>query len=513
MSDADALFERGAQARREGRNDLARALFLDALAREPTHRNAALALAFLFREEGEGGKAAEALRPLVRAPVSQPRELAAIAEFVAETGETDLALEALGRARTESGETPAFLFAHGRLLFQTGRFDEAREAFVRTFARDPHHAGAYYQWVQTRRWTGREGDEALEVLARAAAAAPSPETLSAISFARAKVADDLGRTDEAFARLHEANALRKSALPPFDHAFYEEWLETFLPGSGRLEGAPPAPAVTDAPRSGDGEPPPAPLFVVGLPRSGTTLLARLLLRRGDAALAGEPDLLGRLAEHLTGPGGRSRDLRRALEALPSTERDRLAEAYLRGLRTRIGGRRPRWAIDKNPLNLWFLPLLRTLFPRAPVLWCRRDRRDVLLSLYFQNFAHPALDFSYDLADLDRHLLLVARAEEAILAEVDPHLLPLDYETFVRDPQAALRAAGRILGPAPHPNGEGEAVLGEESRIATASTWQARQPPHTGSVGRWRRYARFLLAAHPALRGHGFTADLDDPPAA
>ena len=508
MSDADTLFARGAQARQEGRNDLARTLFLDALAREPTHRNAALALAFLFREEGEGGKAAEALRPLVRAPVSRPQELAAIAEFVAETGETDLALEALERARAESGEAPALLFAHGRLLFQTGRFDEAREAFRRAFARDPHHGGAYYQWVQTRRWTGREGDEALEVLTRATAGPSSPETLSAISFARAKVADDLGRTGEAFANLHAANALRKSTLPPFDHAFYEEWLETFLPGSGGHEGALPAPAATDAPRAGD--PLPEPVFVVGLPRSGTTLLARLLLRRGDAALAGELDLLGRLAGHLTGPHGRPRDLRRALETLPSSEREGLAEAYLHELRARIGGRRPRWVLDKNPLNVWFLPLLRTLFPRAPVFWCRRDRRDVLLSLYFQNFAHPALDFSYDLADLERHLLLAARAEEAILAGRDPHLLPLDYETFVRDPLAALRPSEKILGPAPHPNGKEKAALENEGRITTASAWQARQPLHTGSVGRWHRYARFLVDAHPALRHHGFTIDPDDP---
>jgi len=238
---------------------------------------------------------------------------------------------------------------------------------------------------------------------------------------------------------------------------------------------------------------------VGLPRSGTTLLARLLLRRGDTAIAGELDLIGRLATRLAGPAGRPGDLRRALETLPRDEGNRLARAYLCELRARVGGRRPPYALDKNPLNLWFLPLIRVLFPSAPVLWCRRDPRDVLLSLYFQNFAHPALDFSYDLDDLDRHLASAARAGEALLARRDPALFVVDYEALVRDPEATLRAIDRGLGPV-----ERTETAAESGRIATASAWQARQPPHTDSIGRWRRYAPFLLEAAPALARLGFT---------
>lgn len=495
MADADELFARGAEARRAGRNDLAEPLFREALAREPTHRDARVALAFLLREEGEGGEAAEVLRPLVAAPSAGARDLVALAEFAAETGALDLALEAFRRAREVSGEAPAVLAAHGRLLLQAGRFEDARAAFRQAFERDPGDGGAFYQWVQTRRWRGPEGEEALEVLGGAVAKSPPAPARAAILFARAKVLDDLGRTAEAFASLREANAIRKGGLPPFDHSFYEEWLETFPRGA-----IPSRPAFLPAAEGG----PPAPLFVVGLPRSGTTLLARLLLRRGDAGLAGELDLLGRLATHLAGPGARPRHLRQALGTLGPSDRNRLAGAYRRELRARLGGRRLPWAIDKNPLNLWHLPLLRVLFPRAPVLWCRRDRRDVLLSLYFQNFAHPALDFSYDFDDLERHLAAAARAEETLLPAGDPFFLVVEYEELVQDPGTLLSRLENLLGPSRPTAGEGERSAG--GRIATASAWQARQPVHTESVGRWRRYAPFLLEARPALRGLGIVSE-------
>jgi tetratricopeptide (TPR) repeat protein len=492
---AERLFEDGARARREERREEARRLFKEALALEPAHPKAAVALAFLLREEGEGREAADALRPLVASLATGTRDLVAIAEFVAETGETDLALEALARAREKSRNEPPVLLAHGRLLLQTGRFAEARETFREAFDRDPEAGAAAYQWAQTRRWEGGDGEEALALLSARSARVRTPQARACFEFARAKIADDLGRTAEAFSHLRAANALRKRTLPPFDHAFYEEWLAAFASEAEERPRTTPAPHGHGLTEEGR----PRPLFVVGLPRSGTTLLARLLLRRGDTAIAGELDLIGRLATRLAGPAGRPGDLRRALETLPRDEGNRLARAYLCELRARVGGRRPPYALDKNPLNLWFLPLIRVLFPSAPVLWCRRDPRDVLLSLYFQNFAHPALDFSYDLDDLDRHLASAARAGEALLARRDPALFVVDYEALVRDPEATLRAIDRGLGPV-----ERTETAAESGRIATASAWQARQPPHTDSIGRWRRYAPFLLEAAPALARLGFT---------
>jgi tetratricopeptide (TPR) repeat protein len=498
---AERLFEDGARARREERREEARRLFKEALALEPAHPKAAVALAFLLREEGEGREAADALRPLVASPATGTRDLVAIAEFVAETGETDLALDALARAREKSRNEPPVLLAHGRLLLQTGRFEEARETFREAFDRDPEAGAAYYQWAQTRRWEGVDGKEALALLDARSPRVRTPEARASLDFARAKIADDLGRTKEAFAYLRAANTLRKSLLPPFDHAFYKEWLETFAPAQGEAFRA--AFAPDDDVRLDESRP--LPIFVVGLPRSGTTLLVRLLLRRGDTAVAGELDLLGRLASHLARPSARPRDLRQALESLTRDDRDRLAGAYLRELRARVGGRRPSYAVDKNPLNVWFLPLLRALFPSAPVLWCRRDRRDVLLSLYFQNFAHPALDFSYDLDDLDRHLTTAARAEESLLARRDPALLVVEYEALVHDPERTLETIDRALGPA-----QTAEPIAQNERIATASAWQARQAPHTDSIGRWRRYAPFLLEAAPALARHGFTSESTSP---
>ena len=495
MTRADELFDRGARARRAGRTEEARDLFGRALALDPAHRNAAVALAFLLRDEGEGGRATLVLRPLLAAPATPAGELVALADFVADLGATDLALEALLRARHASGGAPAVLLAHGRLLLQAGAFDEARDTFREAFDRDPEAAAAYYQWAQTRRWEGPEGEEARALLSARASRARRPETRACLAFARAKIADDLGRPGEAFPLLRQANGLRRAELPPFDHAFHEEWRRVFAP--------PPPARVGEEPADDPEETLPRPLFVVGLPRSGTTLLARLLTARAGIGSAGETDLVGRLAGSLAAPGNRAPDLGRALAALDPARRRELARTLRRGLRARAGGAPRRWIVDKNPLNFWYVPLLRAVFPDAPVLWCRRERRDVLLSLYFQNFAHPALDFSYDLGDLRRYIANAEDYAEAWLAGGDPGIFPVVYEDLVRE-------SARTLAPVLHAIGHGEdapeeAREGSPERFATASAWQARQPLHTRSVGRWRAYAPRLLEAEPALAAFGFGA--------
>jgi tetratricopeptide (TPR) repeat protein len=497
VTETALLFARGVQARRAGRADEARALFERVLEADPRHRDAAVALAFLLRDEGEGARAADALRPLVAATTTSASDLAAIAAFASELGALDLAREAFARTRADTN--PAVLLAHGRFLLQTGRFEEARATFREAFARDPEAAAAYYQWAQTRRWEDDEGEEALALLDARAAAPARVETRACLAFARAKIADDLGRPEEALRSLHEANALRRSTLAPFDHLYYEEWSRLFAPAAvGR--GAARAPK----PESASAREPPSPLFVVGLPRSGTTLLARLLVHRFGVESAGETDLVGRLASAIAGAGARAEGLERALRALAPEERDALARSFLRALRGRVTNGAARRIVDKNPLNFWYVPLLRALFPEAPVLWCRRDPRDVVLSLYFQNFAHPALDFSYDLRDLVRYVTNAEAFARAWLSRGDPALHAVAYEELVRAPERVLAALAETALAESYGSTEEtrDQSCGEE-RLATASAWQARQPLHTRSIGRWKIYASGLLAAEPALATLGF----------
>lgn len=492
--DPPELFARGARSRRAGDTAEAEALWRTALSRDPSHRDTAVALAFLLREQGRSAEIPAVLRPVVVASTNAA-DLASIGSFLGELGATDEALFALERAREQGGDAAMLFLTEGRLLLQAGRFMEAAQRFRQTFVRDPNCGAAYYQWVQTRRWQeGEESEAVVAFLSEREQASRNALTRACLGFARAKVLDDLGRTRLAFAALHEANRLRRRELPPFDHNFYEEWLEVF--------GEPFAPVTTEEDGLvGQQEP----LFILGLPRSGTTILARLLVEAGIAGLVGEMDFLGRIATSLARSGGRAHDLHRALVRLDVRRQREAASEYCRLLRTQYGRRTPALLIDKNPLNFWYFPLLRVLFPRAVVLWCRRDPRDVLLSLYFQNFAHPALDFSYDLGDLIRYMKNAETfARLQLESGGDSRLFPVVYEELVRNPEETLGRICRALGLARDERAP-PSIPSRESprRIETASAWQARQPIHTEAIGRWRRYAPHLLRVEPALRLLGF----------
>jgi hypothetical protein len=222
-----------------------------------------------------------------------------------------------------------------------------------------------------------------------------------------------------------------------------------------------------------------PIFVLGMPRSGTTLAEQVLSAHPDVAAGGELGFwTGRVNDGLTTFGADS-DAGAAAE---------VGEAYLRVLQ-RVDLIAPR-VIDKTPFNYVAIGVIRQLFPHAAVVHCRRDPIDVCLSIYTNDFA-TGFEFASDRGDLVhyyRHYQrLMAHWREVIPAE---RVFELDYEDLVADPEPVTRRLLAACGLswsdaclAPH--------LSNRRRIATASIWQARQPIYRTSAQRWRRYEAWL----------------------
>lgn len=248
------------------------------------------------------------------------------------------------------------------------------------------------------------------------------------------------------------------------------------------------------------------MFIVGLPRTGTTLTASLLARSTGARDRGELRTLRFIGENLASHGllhnvdslGEAAHLYRAL----ARQDDAAATCYL----------------DQDPLNFRWLHVAAAMFPQARVIHLRRDRRDTALSQWSQEFAHPDMAFTYDFqAMADYHA-----GHDALMRHWKQHLpLPvfeLDYETLVSEPGQTLATLRAFIDvPAGDPG-----TTGENAPVQSASVWQARQPVYSTSVGRWRHYAPHVPeleqfaatardgAAAPAT-GSGGTAG--DPPVA
>lgn len=296
-----------------------------------------------------------------------------------------------------------------------------------------------------------------------------------IRFALARRLDRLGEHDRAFGHLREANRLRR-AMAPFDRAAHQRLVDGLIHTLDR--------SFFRA-RAGFGVTSERPLLVVGMPRSGTTLVEQILAAHPAVHGAGEREDLRDLCRAVAPPAVDG-TLARAIAAIaPDAARD-LGTAYVE----RLAATAPDALriVDKLPGNYLRLGLLALIAPNARVIWCRRDPLDTCLSCYFQSFADGQA-FAYDLEALG----VVYRLHEQLMrhwrAVLPNPILEVRYEDLVAEPEAETRRLVAFAGLDWQPNCL--AFSAERRPIRTSSLWQAREPVHRRSVGRWRHYARHL----------------------
>lgn len=301
---------------------------------------------------------------------------------------------------------------------------------------------------------------------------------SQVHFTLGHLLDHVGARDEAFEHFRQGNALRRALFQQSGTAFdaaehsrrIDRLIAAFSPGY-----------FERVRRFGlDTE---VPVFIVGMPRSGTTLVEQILSHHPQVFGAGErKDLPGMVADL---PKRLGEDYPACLERLDAARARTLAEEYV-GKITRTSGPAAR-VTDKMPENFLHLGLIATLFPRAHVVHCRRDPRDVCLSCYFQFF--KGLNFTWDLDDLGRYY----RDYERLMAHWRAVLpLPIHdvvYEALIADQEAVSRRLVEFCGLA----WDERCLRYHENRrpVKTASVLQVRRPIYASSVGRWRQYEAHL----------------------
>ncbi len=378
----------------------------------------------------------------------------------------------------------------GALEEERGDFAAAESAYREALAIDPDSSWGHARLAWLLRGRLPEADlAALE----ARVADPDPDARLRLLYSLATALDARGDRARAVARLREANALQletsRSRGLGFDPAnrdrFLADVIAAFDPAFfARVAGAGPATR--------------RPVFVVGLPRSGTTLIEQVLAAHPEVHGAGELNLarfaFADLPAALGVPGASAREWLPRLDA-PAIRAT--ADAYLERLRLRDGGRAAR-VVDKLPDNYLYLGLLAALFPDATFIHCRRDLRDTALSCWMTVFQSlPWTNDPAHIASVFRGYLRLMDHWRAILP-VTIH--EVDYEEAVTNLEPVARRLIAALGLAWHP-----ACL-EFHRaggaVRTASAIQVREPVHRRSVGRWKLYEAELADLFAALAdGH------------
>jgi len=435
---------------------------------------------------GRREAAIESARTAVRASADQPAVLDAIGVFlVAQAMDYANALEIYDRAIRCSPADRALRHKRAWVHLYLGDFDRAAADFEAMLAASPGDPDALKGLADLGRQT-RESNRIAAMEAALSAAPPDSTQAATLHFALAKSYDDLGEYAESWRHLGAGNRLER-ARTRYDPARDRAVIERIVAGFPRIE-----PTAADS----TGE---SPIFIVGLPRSGTTLVERIIGRHSQVHAAGE---LPALTEAILLAG--QRDMSRpsnwlALAAtLPRLDAALIAREYLARTRTRRG-ERPRF-IDKQPTNFYYCPLILRAFPRARIVHLTRHPMAACYAIYKGSFQTGSFPFAYDLTELGEfylgYRLMMAHWHEVLPGRI----LDVAYEDVV---SALEPTTHRILDYLGLPF---EARCLEFHRnpapSTTSSVVQVRQGLYDTSVSHWRHYAEHLapLAAQLAAGG-------------
>jgi tetratricopeptide (TPR) repeat protein len=470
---ADVLARRGELAGAE-------ALLIHCLEAAPRLHLARQSLALVLHRQGRHAEALEELGRLLSREPRNTRCRAVKAAILTETGDYAAAADVTAALLEDFPDQPQAWIVQGNGLRTLGRIDEATQAFRRAIALDPARADAWWSLANLKAFRFDAADRA-EMTARLSDADAPDQSL--LHFALAKADEDEGRHAEAFVHYVRANALQRQLRP------YDADATTALVRRSQALFTP----RFFAERAGWGDPAPAPIFIVGLPRSGSTLVEQILASHPEVEATRELMDIQAMADWAAAQAPQ-RPYPAPLAGLPREAFAQLGEDYLDRTRAQRRLGRPRF-IDKAPWNFQHIGLIRLMLPNARIVDVRRHPLDGCVSAFRQHFA-SGFDFAYDLGDLGRYYADYVALMAHYDAVLPGHVTRVIYEDLVADTEAEVRRLLAALG-LPF---EAACLRFFENRrpVATPSSEQVRRPINTDGVGAWRRFEPWLDPLKAAL---------------
>ncbi len=409
-------------------------------------------------------------------------------------GDHEQAVRAFRQAVTRQPDNPGFQFNLASSLKFLGKFDQAETAYEAAISTSPRYYKAHTSLSQLRRQTPDQNHiQRLEGLIRNCGDNVDAELQ--LRHALAKELDDLGEYDRAYENLAAGNGKKRRQINysiDRDRAMFDAIQRCFATGEeGQTDGS-----------SSD-----EPIFVVGMPRTGTTLVERILTSHSAIHSAGELQNFSIAVKRAAGTrSGEVLDAETFEKAMHLNFRE-LGQTYLDSTRP-ITGKTPKF-VDKMPLNFFYLGFIHRALPNAKIVCLRRNPLDTCLSNFRQLFAlrFSYYNYAYDLLDIGRYYILFDRLMKHWQRVLPGKILEVDYESVIVNQEAESRRLIDFCS-----LDWQDACLNFDKNaapVATASSVQVRQPIYTHAAGRWRRYEKHMgeliqLLADEGIRGEGIS---------
>ena len=386
----------------------------------------------------------------------------------------------LSQAIAHAPEQPEYHHNLATNLRILGNFEDAEHHYVRALTLRPSYAEAYFNFSDIRRFHADDDFVKLLEAQLATVDQRSPDDQCFLHFAAGKIYQDLKNYPRAFHHFQSGNKARHAT---FDRTQHDAWIDQLITVCDR--------AFFDT-QLGQSQVTASPIFVVGMPRSGTTLTESILTQHPMVGGLGElPDIrciAQTLPSHIN-----DTPYPDCLRAASPTMLDGFAKSYLK--RTHELAPKATPTVDKMPSNFFHLGLIALLFPNAKIIHCQRHPLDTCLSCYCKNFRNGQ-EFSFDLEDLGHFYLAYERLMRHWEAVLPLPIFQMKYEQVVQNQEQVSRDLLAFCG---LPWDDKCLAFNKSDRpVRTASTWQVRQPLYSSSVNRWKRYEHELAPLRAIL---------------
>jgi tetratricopeptide (TPR) repeat protein len=451
---------------------------------QPDHPAAWAQLAKLFIGDGQLNRADAALEKVALADPDDPLVCDLVGTIYTRMGEHGSARTWYLKAITAKPDHPPYLLNYANNLVYHGETSEAEAVLRKIIAIDENNPQAHWVLAGSHKAGDREHLEQMQALLASHKQHPRLEAF--YHYAIGKELEDLQAWDEAFEAFHRGATVRRKTVE-YDEASEIEMFE-FLEERFTTDW------VDDGSPGHDSN---APIFVLGQPRTGTTLIERIITSHSAVHSAGELQQFGmavrRLSEH-TDPKRFSKQL---FESALGLECAKVGAVYMESTK-RVQGDTPRF-VDKLPQNYFYIPMILKALPNAKIVHLTRDPMDACFASYKQLFADAYLH-SYDMEEMARHHCRYRRLMDVWRERFGGRFLDISYEDTVSDIEPNARRLIEFLDL----RWEDACLRFHEQKhaVSTASAVQVREPVHTRSIGRWRRYEEQLQPMRIILEQHG-----------
>lgn len=424
------------------RHDEAQSLWLKALAIDPGYLDAGMSLASSYQLSGKTGQAISRYQRII----------------------------------ADHPDTVPARYLLANLLKAQGEFAKATSYYEQIMVLQPDYTQAHFTYSGIHKYKDKNDPHINSMLELYQNGNLQTDSRIHLAFALAKAFEDIQDYPRAFEYLKTGNDLRhqmsnyqiegdQSLIQNIIHTFNREALSR----------------VQLKPENSD-----RPIFIVGMPRSGTSLVEKIISSHSDVYGAGELDYLSTIAASLFLKASNQHRFS-PLNTYPTSTFETLGKAYLEKID--LLGHQTRHITDKMPFNMMMIGLIKITLPKAKIIHCVRDPRDTCLSIYKQNFTTANYRFAYNLKTLgqfhNQYRMLMTHWHQVMPGAI----YDMSYESLTRNPEAEIR---KLLS-ACDLEWQDSCLNFEKSTgvVKTASFYQVRQPMYTSSVKLWEQYQEFL----------------------